>query len=222
MATAREGLAAAAAPDPATADRWYIYGLLGLGSGGATKSYEFLPVTVAANGHQTVAASWTAGSAESSTGRWRIGAWSVDRTVSSTVSPGDTWIYIGGGASDTGGTTLTGKVEAGKVAAGGDLGALSDTPKDFANNLAGYGVCAANGQLFTFGGGQGGPTAGATSASLVAPPPTLAVNSWNAEGLTMTHPRYLMGSAVQSAFIFLVGGTTDAANATTSTELVIW
>jgi len=38
----------------------------------------------------------------------------------------------------------------------------------------------------------------------------------------MTHPRYLMGSAVRSAFIFLVGGTTDSANASTSTELVIW
>jgi large repetitive protein len=222
MASGRTGLAAAAAPDPATAGRWYVYGLLGLGSGGPLKSYEFLPVTVAPNGHQTVAASWTPGSAESSTGRWRLGAWKVDRTTSSTVAASDTWIFAGGGASNTGGTVLTGKVEAGKVAAGGDLGTFDDTPNDFSSNYAGYGVCAANGQLFTFGGLQGAPSLGATSATLKSPPPSLAVNSWNAEGLTMTHPRYLMGSAVQSAFIFLVGGTTDNANASASTELVIW
>ena len=222
MAIARTGPAAAAAPDPSTAGQWYVYGLLGLGSGGPLKSYEFLPVTIAANGHQSVASSWTGGANQSSTGRWRLGAWKVDRTTSSIVSASDTWIYVGGGASISTGATLTGKVEAGKVAAGGDLGAFDDTPKDFANNLAGYGVCAANGQLFTFGGGQGAPTSSATSASLIAPPPTLLASSWNNEGLTMTHPRYLMGSTVQSAFIFLVGGTTDAASASASTELVIW
>jgi hypothetical protein len=222
MGVARIGLAAAAAPDPATAGQWYVYGLLGLGTSAPVKSYEFLPVTIAANGHQSVAASWTTGANPSVTGRWRLGAWKVDRTTSSTVAAGDTWVFLGGGASTSAGSTLVGKVEAGKVAAGGDLGTFDDTPKDFSNNLAGYGVCAANGQLFTFGGGQGGPTAGATSASLIAPPPTLALNSWNAEGLTMTHPRFLMGSSVQSAFIFLVGGTTDTESASPTSELVIW
>jgi len=77
-------------------------------------------------------------------------------------------------------------------------------------------------QLFTFGGANGAPSAGATSATLIAPPPTLAVNSWNSEGLTMTQSRYLMGSAVQSAFIFLVGGSTATQNASPTTELVIW
>jgi hypothetical protein len=38
----------------------------------------------------------------------------------------------------------------------------------------------------------------------------------------MTQSRYLMGSAVQSAFIFIVGGQTATSAAATSTELVIW
>lgn len=99
---------------------------------------------------------------------------------------------------------------------------VSDIPKDFTSSAAGYGVCAANGHLFQFGGQNGTPSAGAKSATLVNPVPTLTNQSWNAEGLSMTEPRYLMGSAVQSAFIFLVGGQTANSPAGSSTELVIW
>ena len=222
MASARIGPTAAAAPDPATAGQWYVYGIFGMANATVLGSYEYLSVTIAPNGHQTVGSSWTAGAKQTVTPRWRLGSWQVDRTTSSTVTAGDTWIYLGGGASNGAGSSLTGKVEAGKVAAGGDLGTFDDTPKDFSLTLAGYGVCAANGQLFTFGGANGSPSTGATSATLTSPQPNLAVNSWNSEGLTMTHARYLMGSAVQSAFIFLVGGTTDTASASTTTELVIW
>jgi hypothetical protein len=38
----------------------------------------------------------------------------------------------------------------------------------------------------------------------------------------MKQSRYLMGSSVQSAFIFLVGGQTATDAASKSTELVIW
>ena len=67
------------------------------------------------------------------------------------------------------------------------------------------------------------PSSGAKAAQIVAPAPTLANNSWNSEGLTMTQSRYLMGSSVQSAFIFLLGGQTgEPSNASKTTELVIW
>jgi hypothetical protein len=221
MGTPRMGPGAAAAPDPASPNVWYVYALLGKDTATtATGSYEYLPIALQPNGHQAVAAAWTPGASGSSTGRWQLGTWTVDQAVSSVVAAGDTWIYMGGGMLPNG--TLSGKVEAGKVGAGGDLGALSDTPKDFASLAAGYGVCAANGQLFTFGGANGGPSSGATSAALIDPPPTLALSSWNNEGLTMTQSRYLMGSAVQSAFIFIVGGQTATSAAATSTELVIW
>jgi hypothetical protein len=39
----------------------------------------------------------------------------------------------------------------------------------------------------------------------------------------MTYGRYLLGSSVQSAFIFLVGGQTDEPSAASRTsELVVW
>jgi len=221
MGIPRMGPGAAAARDPADPTIWYVYALLGKDTATtASSTYEYLPVALQPNGHQTVAAAWTPGSSQSTVGRWQLGVWTVDPSVSSTVAAGDTWIYLGGGMLPNG--TLSGKVEAGRVGTGGDLGSLSDTPKDFASLAAGYGVCAANGQLFTFGGANGGPSSIATSAALIAPPPTLAPNSWNNEGLTMTESRYLMGSAVQSAFIFLVGGQTAGSPAATSTELVIW
>jgi hypothetical protein len=222
MSSARQGAAGAAAFDPVDPSTFYVYALLGLGAGNqALTSYEHLAVTIEPNGHQTADATWTKGAQASSAGRWQLGAWVADRTVSSTISGADTYVFLGGGVLADG-TTTTGKVEAGKVAAGGDLGAIVDTPKDFSSDSAGYGVCAANGQLFLFGGAGAGPSGGAKSASLVSPPPTLANNSWNAEGLTMTDARYLMGSAVQSAFIFLVAGQTGASAASATTELVIW
>ena len=38
----------------------------------------------------------------------------------------------------------------------------------------------------------------------------------------MTQARYLLGSSVQSSFIFLIGGQTATDAASRSTELVIW
>jgi hypothetical protein len=221
MAAARKGLSGAAAFDPADKTKLYIYGLFGLdGAGQALGSYEYLTVSIQPNGRQMVDPAWKAGLQSSATGRWQAGAWVADYTVSSLITAPDTYLYVGGGMLAN--NSLTGKVEVGKVAAGGDLGALADGPKDFSSTSAGYGVCAANNRLFVFGGAGGMPSSGARSGEIVAPAPTLANNSWNNEGLAMTDARYLMGSAVQSAFIFLVGGQTGAAAAGKSTELVIW
>ena len=218
----RSGLAVAAGNDPVTPGKFYVYALLGRSAAATVNtSYDYLPVTIAPNGRQTVAAAWTAGAQQSATGRWQLGAWAATSAVSSKITAPDTFIFLGGG--ELANNTTTGKVEAGKITAGGDLGLLDDTPKDFSSTSAGYGVCAANGQLFVFGGAGGAVSSGAKSAAIVAPAPTLANNSWNSEGLSMTHGRYLMGSSVQSAFIFLLGGQTDEpSNASKTTELVIW
>jgi large repetitive protein len=218
----RSGLAVAAGDDPITPGKFYVYALLGKSDAAtASTSYDYLPVTIAPNGRQTVAAAWTAGAQQSATGRWQLGAWTATSAVSNKITAPDTFIFLGAG--ELANNTTTGKVEAGKISAGGDLGALDDTPKDFTSTSAGYGVCAANGQLFVFGGAGGSPSSGAKSAQIIAPAPTLANNSWNSEGLTMTQSRYLMGSSVQSAFIFLLGGqTNEPAAASKTTELVIW
>jgi hypothetical protein len=229
LGTKRSGPAVAAGFDPADATKLYVYALLGKSAATtAVASYEYLPVTIAPNGRQSFGAAWTAGASSSAQARWQAGAWVVDKTVQSNYAP-DTWIFLGGGL--LGNNTLNSTVEAGKILAGGDLGALSNTPGDFSSNQAGYGVCAANQQLFVFGGAGAAPSSGAKSAALFSnnnpnnmlAPPTLANNAWNNEGLSTTHGRYLMGSAVQSSFIFLLGGQTDEPSAASkTTELVIW
>ncbi len=222
MNAARKGHAAAVAFDSVDPTKFYVYALSGLGSANTSlNTYEYLPVTVQPNGRQTVAASWTTGPNTFAAGRWQTSAWVTDRTVSNLIPAGDTWIYLGGGLSGSG-MTFSNKVEAGKVAAGGAFSTISDTPKDFTGGHAGYGICAANGQLFQFGGQNAAPFSGAKAATLTNPMPNLTLQSWNAEGLNMTDARYLMGSAVQSAFIFLIGGQTGNSAASQSTELVVW
>ncbi len=214
----RRAHAGAAAPDPVTPGKLYVYALLGASAAGTPLAgYEVLPVTVLANGHQVADASWTPGASSVTAGRSQLGAWVADGVTSGFITAPDTYVYLGGGLEST-------DVDAGKVASGGDLGAFV-AQKKFGGPQAGYGVCAANGQLFSFGGASAAPSQGATSASIVSPAPTLASNSWNSQGITLSSPRYLSGSAVQSAFIFLVGGQTGsgpAAGASNTTELVIW
>lgn len=228
MGAVRIGPAGAAVVDPGSPDTFYVYALLGKAQAAtALTTHEFLTVTIQPNGHQTVSAGWTPGTQSSGTGRWQHGAWVVDGTVQSNYA-GESWIFLGGGLNGAG--TQTGVVDAAQVQAGGQLGAFDDVGvKDFTTTAAGYGVCAANQQLFFFGGLGAAPSAGARSAGLFAsnnpslpnPPPGLANNGWNS-GISLTTPRYLLGSAVQSAFIFLVAGQTNASPASTTTELVIW
>ena len=220
MPVARKGPAGAAGFDPANAKRFYVYAGLGLDlANAALGSYDFLGVDIAANGHQTAAAAWTVGAAAMPLPRWQAGAWAADSKVSTTITAPDTFVIFGGGITAAG--AAANGVDAGKVAAGGDLGAFAAL-KSFSSNVAGYGICAANDQLFTFGGDNAAPSKGAKSAKFTGAAPGLANNSWNSEGIQLLQPRYLMGSAVQSAFIFLVGGDTAGGVGSNTTELVVW
>ncbi len=221
LSVSRVGLAAATARDPDDANAHYVYALLGEGEA----SYEFLPVTVLPNGRQTVAASWETGTEESAVARSEFGAWTVDSVVSGLVSGSATYIYLGAGLANG---DQDDRVEAALVTSGGQLDAFSDDPtaaddvSDFSSTRVGYGTAAAAGRLFVFGGMASQVRDNATAAEIVSPVPALAKNAWNNEGLAMTSPRYLMGSSIQSAFIFLLGGQTDSSDATRSTEWVVW
>lgn len=222
MATKRQGVGVAAGFEPGSTSVMYVYAIMGRSALTAdVGTYEFLKVNIAANGRQTAEAAWTAGTVTNPLPRDEFGLWTVTRAQSTLVTAGDTWLYAGSGKIGAG--TLSGQVDAAKVQAGGQLGAWTTTLKSFGSDHAGYGVCAANSRLYVFGGQGASPTKGAKAGIMISPVPTLDSNSWNNEGLTMTHGRYLMGSAVQSAFIFLLGGQTDVPEAASkSTETVIW
>lgn len=219
MSTPRKGPAGAIAFDPSNASKFYVYALLGLNGTTAERSYEFLDVTVQGNGHQTAGTAWTAGANQSAQGRWQIQAWAADSSVSSSITSG-TYVYIGGGLDASG--TAANDVEVGHVAAGGDLGTIALSNKTFNMNLAGYGSAAANEQLFTFGGAQAAPSRDIKAASITTPLPDLANGAWNNNGAMMVQSRYLLGSSIQSAFIFLVGGDTGGGNASNTTEALVW
>jgi hypothetical protein len=228
MSAVRKGPGAAIAVDPSTATRFYAYALLGLdGSGAVNTSYEYLSIDVQSNGHQSFGGSWTTGASAVTSGRWQLSAWLADATVSPDITGTTQYVYVGGGI-DAAGTEVR-NVDVGQVAAGGDLGTLAgavlttNSSAAFTSGLEGYGVCAAVDQLFTLGGKSAGAISqGGTSATISATPPKLAVGAWNNEGITLASKRYLLGSTVQSAFIFLLGGDSGGGTATASTESIIW
>lgn len=222
MATKREGPGGAAARDPNDASKWYVYSLLGRDGATASRTYEHLAVTIQPNGRQTVG-TWTTGAQQSAVGRWQFGTWTVNSTISGQITnPTETWIYAGGGVLANG-TTEDGSVEAGRVQQGGELSGFATT-QDFSSTRAGYGTAAAADLLFVFGGKKAAQVLqNSTSAAFQGAPPGLAPNAWNNQGITLQSPRYLMGSSIQSAFIFLVAGATNDAGAVTkSTETVVW
>jgi hypothetical protein len=225
LGTPRSGPAVAAAfdPDPGMPNTFYVYALLGRDSANTvTASYEYLTITVLPNGHQTFGGSWTAGATPFAAGRWQLGAWRVDQTVQSNYA-GQAWIFAGTGrnAADSG---TAGSVEAAEVQSGGQLGSFTvvNSPNP---SYAGYGVCAANQQLFSFGGKTNTLVDSMKSSTLYdnqGPFPPPQNGNWNDQGVKMTEARYLLGSTVQSSFIFLLGGQTGTSTASTTTELVIW
>jgi hypothetical protein len=216
LSTARRAAAGAAAKDPGdvTGATWHVYALLGEG----LASYEYLTVTVQPNARQIVGGAWTPGASNSAVARSELGAWVADSVSAPLVTAPDVFIYIGSGR--TGQFTGDRIVEAAKVAPGGDLGTWDNTPSDFNAARYGYGIAAANGELFAFGGN--GPDSSAIAAREVSPMPALASNSWNNEGWQMTAARYLLGSSVQSAFIFMIGGQGAGGAVLTSTETLPW
>jgi len=221
LSVPRMGAATSVVRDPADTDAsdgvdYLLYALLGKNGSTGHTSYEHLAITMEPNGRHTIGNAWTVGTSTFAVGRWEMAAWTADAIVDPVLSP-DTWIYVGGGRLGNG--TTTNAVDAGRVTGGGEL-VIDSSVRDFNNTRSGYGAAAANGQLFAFGG-AGGAESSDADAAIISGAPTLANNSWNSEGIGLTAPRYLMGTAVQSAFIFLVGGASGT-GATQSTELVIW
>lgn len=224
LAVPRSGASFSIGPDPDAPDtKLYLYAVFGKNGNALQNDYEYLSIDVGANGHHTVAPAWTAGAAMG-TGRHNHGAWVVDRAIKAEVGqmPNDadtTYIYVGGGQNLAGG--FVNNIDRARIQAGGELDAFAFAGKNLTGGWAGYGVLAAAGQLFVFGGDQAQPATKGISGQIVDGAGQLAPNSWNA-GLSLSTSRAFMGSSVQSAFAFFIGGATDVDAASTSTELVVW
>jgi hypothetical protein len=206
LGTAREAAGITTAQDPADATKWYVYALGGR-SPAPLATWERLAVTIdPVKGTQTVA-TWTAGAAPISAARSELTAFSVSHTEAIQVPVGTTFIYAGAGVGST-------NVDAGKVAAGGELTWTS--VKAMSPSRSGYAGVAGAGFLFAFGGSNTTGADDSMAAGQIDPAAVPTLTNWNNNGgARLKHPRYLAGSTVESAFIYLVGGSSmNAATAT--------
>lgn len=210
LGTAREALGVAAAPDPANPDLWHLYAIAGR-DGGALASWERLSITIEAQDAQTLAG-WTAGGNDISSTRSELTAYTVTHVEAAQVNPGVAYVYAGGGVGSN-------NIDIAQVAAGGDL-TWTLAGQTMNPNLSGYAGVAGGGKLFSFGGGQGGPTTGNNGGEIDPSAPPALVN-WQSESVKLAVPRHLAGGTVESAFIFVVGGETTGGVATPTMERTV-
>jgi hypothetical protein len=197
LAGAREAAGVAAASDPSDPTKWHLYAIGGRGPGPLGTS-ERLDIAIdPATGAQTPAAAWAA-DAPISEPRAELTAYAVSHAEAAQVPAGSTYLYAGGGEGSS-------NVDVALVAAGG---ALAWAPSNaMSPQRAGYAGVPGAGFLFAFGGAQGNPSDSNASAELDATAVPALVN-WNNEGERLLAPRYLAGGAVESAFIYIIGGAT--------------
>ncbi len=205
LGTAREAAGITSAQDPADPNKFYIFAIGGR-AGSPLATWERLAITIDPTKGTQTAGTWTAGTAPISAARSEFTAFSVSHLEATQVPKGDVYIYAGGGVGST-------NVDAGKMGAGGEL--TWTAVKAMSPSRSGYAGVAGAGFLFAFGGSN---TTGAddsmAAAQIETAVPTLA--NWNNNGgARLRHPRYLAGSTVESAFIYLVGGVSN--NAATAT-----
>src|SRR5262249_18698038 len=189
-------------------------------AGGALDSYTVASIAVADDGSQTVGA-FTADAKLLTNARWQLGA----AAIVASFKPDQTSVYAFGGYKAAT-SALVNDPTAAQVGADGPLGAPIEVAAKMSPALAGYGYAGASDFIYAFGGaGGGGPTNKGIQAQLctigqhgcAGPEPPDLVN-WNDLGFTLRQERYLPGSTLQSAFIFLVDGAGGGGGATAPTE----
>lgn len=100
----------------------------------------------------------------------------------------------------------------------------------------GYSYGTAGGYLYVFGGGKrNGPNTtilnSAISAELCGPTSTGGqicsgllpdTSNWNADPVSLSHPRYLSGITKESSLFFILGGTSDTEAATNTVDWIYY
>lgn len=197
--------------DPSDAAVTYLYVAGGRDGGGSIRNEVlFVDVTEVSEHEQDVGTFAT--STNTITAAYECGAWAVDPTLHSKAPVGESWAYFGGGRTAS---STTGSVRSGLVTAGGELTSWS-TVSSMSPTRAGFGFASASNYLYAVGGQNAGPSSSGASSAVTGPPD---LGNWNSlGGGSISTGRYLMGSAQESAVIFIVGGQTSSAAATDTTE----
>ena len=223
--TARAGAGVVAAPDPTVAGTFYLYALGGnSGTPSAPTlqtSVEFMTVTLASGGAQQNTTAWTTATRSLPSARWLVPGLVATRAQNSVVPAGQVFIYAGTGLSSSLSTgTLDRKVYYAQVGAGGQPGTFTDT-NTVGVIRSGFGAALVNNQMIAFGGFQAGTASTASDSATLSAPTTLT--NFNALGSgTLLTPRSLQGTAIESAFIYQLGGVNNLGAALSTSEQTIW
>lgn len=224
--TARIGAGVVAAPAPNMAGTFYLYALGGnsgtVAAATALSSVEFLTITLQNGGaQQDTSATWTAATQALPTARWLTPGLFATNAQNSVVAANQTFIYAGSGiSSNLAMATLDKPVYVSQVGAGGQPGAFTNSGSVGVNG-AGFGAALVNNQMYAFGGLQAGtPSTASVSANLTA---GATLGNFNALGSgTLTVARALHATAIESAFIYQLGGLGAGATILRSSEQTIW
>lgn len=215
------------AQDPTDPTKWYVYAVGGNSSTPASptavSSVEFLPVTVMNNGATQNFTTWTAATSSLGKARWALAALPATGANNSVVmSAVDTYLYAASGSTNSL-TNLDGLIEVAKVQSGGQLAAFADARTAGTGiKRPGYGGALVNNQVMAFGGFQGGAAANQSDTGTL--PSATTVGNFNALGNgTLKFPRALQGTAIESAFVYQLGGANAGVNTSqNTTEQTIW
>ncbi|MBN1654201.1 MAG: IPT/TIG domain-containing protein [Deltaproteobacteria bacterium] len=236
MTATREGAALVAVPDAAdsTGATHFLYVLGGRDSSGAyLASTERIKVNSPESNQQTLVHPVDAGqpaafvaSAPLNDARWLLGAVYMDAKKSTQITGSDVWIYAlpgedGPNPNDGVNEVTALKVDVSDGSADGDgvdgdgsLSAVTDV--DAPNTkYTGYAYVSNHNYIHVMGGKTGAPhTAGDETYVTTVP----SLGNWNA-GTNLDESRQYVGTGYESAFVFILGGTTDTALASRTVEM---
>jgi hypothetical protein len=233
MLQGRNGAAVAAASGDDDTE-WFLYVAGGHDGTNVLDTYEYVSVTIdPADGSQDVGDTVDVGAKAIGDARWHLAAWTVDDSIL-TEAGDDSYVYFGVG-QNAAGDALVNATVVGRVDSTGELISTDDIDLDALPTSAFSGVAAvaASGFLYELGGWDfvlipQAPTRGGATAEICRiglggcseGPPSL--RNWNALGEgSIVQARYLSAAAIESAFIFVAGGTSDGTNALVSVERTI-
>ena len=213
LATARFNHGVTVAPDPNDAAVRHIYVAGGEGTPG-TPLDSIERVTVQINGPADQTVTHAPNVATLTTSRTRLELLTASSFNANQLASDEVVLYALPG--DEGGS-IGRAVQKADVLPGGGLSAFAAT-SDMSRST-GYASAAANNALVSVGGGSNTAGTGGRSVQLINNAGDL--DNWNSLGNTNVRARYLMGRVVFSGFFYLVGGQTDADNASNTIDLSI-
>lgn len=221
LTDARQGHGLTAAKDPVTDGLVHIYAVSGEDAGGELDTVEVISVTVNSTAEQTPTAWSGAVTLPTGTGRSGMEALTADSTTASNVGT-DVFLYALAGSAGAGTDSTTNAVQVGAngVLDAGGWGTVDPMTPTRTNYVA----AIANNFLFVLGG-SGTETSGSkanicsgVSAGCATTPNPPELGGWTSLSAISMQPHALAGKAVQSSFIYVIGGVDGAGTVVGTTD----